>query len=387
MPHIVLVFFDAGSGHRSAADALKTAIRDQFPQWTIELLNLDEVLLPVDPAYRLTGRCGSDWYNWWLRTGWTYGSRFFLPIVHRAIRRMLKRPHERILRARWRRMRPDLVVSTIPHYNGALYRKFARRTERHPIRHSNNRFRRLPPTLLDRGSSAALHCRNSESRCSGSGHQPAVPSLDSFWNDPASHVLPPAAAKQSGRTTMPRAGSGTLNSDCNVRRRRITTVGESCALPGRLPRPGDFSGWSRSAIRGTFARSIKLPYPARVENLTKNVAELMQLADFFIGKPGPGSLAEALHLGLPVIVESSRRTPVHEQFNIEWIGERGLGLALHDFRQLPQAIAKLTGEGVLEAMQQRIAKLDNRAVFEVVEILAATLTPAPSLRCDSLTDC
>src|SRR5262249_37520954 len=38
---------------------------------------------------------------------------------------------------------------------------------------------------------------------------------------------------------------------------------------------------------------------------TDNVPYYMRLADFFIGKPGPGSISEALHIGLPVIVEGN----------------------------------------------------------------------------------
>lgn len=35
--------------------------------------------------------------------------------------------------------------------------------------------------------------------------------------------------------------------------------------------------------------------------LTPDIAQVMQLGDDFEGKPGPGSLSEAVHMGLPVI--------------------------------------------------------------------------------------
>src|ERR1017187_8660748 len=40
-----------------------------------------------------------------------------------------------------------------------------------------------------------------------------------------------------------------------------------------------------------------------VEGFTREVPRFMRLSDFFIGKPGPGSISEAVAIGLPVIVE------------------------------------------------------------------------------------
>jgi UDP-N-acetylglucosamine:LPS N-acetylglucosamine transferase len=41
--------------------------------------------------------------------------------------------------------------------------------------------------------------------------------------------------------------------------------------------------------------------PRAVLGFTPQVRRLMHLGDFFVGKPGPGSLSEAVHLGLPVV--------------------------------------------------------------------------------------
>ena len=46
--------------------------------------------------------------------------------------------------------------------------------------------------------------------------------------------------------------------------------------------------------------------PMFVEGFTKEVPYYMRLSDFFIGKPGPGSISEALAMKLPVLVETQR---------------------------------------------------------------------------------
>ena len=46
MKTIDLVYFNAGGGHRSAAVALDTVIRERELPWTVRLVNLFEVLDP-----------------------------------------------------------------------------------------------------------------------------------------------------------------------------------------------------------------------------------------------------------------------------------------------------------------------------------------------------
>jgi hypothetical protein len=60
----------------------------------------------------------------------------------------------------------------------------------------------------------------------------------------------------------------------------------------------------------------------------------MALSDFFIGKPGPGSISEALQLHLPVIVECNGKTLPQERYNAEWVAERGFGMVVDSFRKI-----------------------------------------------------
>ena len=55
-------------------------------------------------------------------------------------------------------------------------------------------------------------------------------------------------------------------------------------------------------------RGLRGKVPKYVEGFTTEVPYYMRLADFFIGKPGPGSISEALAMKLPVIVERNART-------------------------------------------------------------------------------
>ncbi len=97
--------------------------------------------------------------------------------------------------------------------------------------------------------------------------------------------------------------------------------------------------------------------------------DYMQLADFFIGKPGPGSVSEALAMQLPVIVECNAWTLPQERYNAEWIVEKEVGLVLRSFAKIDAAVAQLIEPAALARYRANAAALHNRAVFEIPEIL------------------
>jgi 1,2-diacylglycerol 3-beta-galactosyltransferase len=104
----------------------------------------------------------------------------------------------------------------------------------------------------------------------------------------------------------------------------------------------------------------------------------MWLSDFFVGKPGPGSVSEALAMRLPVIVHAGARTMAQERFNVEWIREQGVGIPVRSVRAIPRAVDELMRPGVRRRMLRNIGKLNNRAVFEVPEILDRILAGHPA---------
>src|ERR1700683_580469 len=71
---IHLIFFDAGGGHRNAATALQVQIEKLGLPLDVSLVNLQEVLDPLDILRKLTGIRIQDMYNKMLRHGWTLGS-------------------------------------------------------------------------------------------------------------------------------------------------------------------------------------------------------------------------------------------------------------------------------------------------------------------------
>ena len=106
---------------------------------------------------------------------------------------------------------------------------------------------------------------------------------------------------------------------------------------------------------------------------THEVAGLLRASDLLLTKPGPGSLAEAFHMRVPVVVARNASTIPQERFNARFVEERGLGLVVGHWREMPAAAANLAADAErLAAIRAALLALpENHAVFEALTTIAA----------------
>jgi len=375
MQRIIIVYFDAGGGHRAAARALAESIRQQGRPWHVTALNLDDVLESVDPIHRATGLRGGEIYNRALRMGWTAGSAQVLPVMHGVIR-MLHPKQVRLLQDCWRRLEPDLVLSVVPHYNRALFESLRAESRHTPFVTMMTDLADYPPHFWFERQDQDFICGSEHAR-----QQARALGIGSsrLWN-------------VSGMVLHPRFYEP-IQEDRTAERRRL---GLHPSLPAGLVLFGGYGSQSMVEIARRVAetprriqllflcgrnqellwrlRRLDLPFPAHVEGFTEDVARYMWLSDFFIGKPGPGSVSEALAMRLPVIVQAGPRTLAQERYNVEWIRQQGVGIPVSSVRAIPRAVDELLRPAVRRRMLRNIGRLNNRAVFEVPEILDRILS-------------
>jgi len=110
-----------------------------------------------------------------------------------------------------------------------------------------------------------------------------------------------------------------------------------------------------------------------IVGFTKEVHRLMRAADFLIGKPGPGSIAEAMVRKLPVLIECNAWTLPQERYNAEWVKEKGVGIVLKSFGNVVEGVKRMLDPATLAKFRKSVAAQNNRAVFEIPEILAKLL--------------
>src|SRR5213080_2082012 len=116
MKKILIVYHDAGGGHRNAAVALETVIAQQPRDWRVGLVQFQDVTDRLDVLRKLTGIRIQQQYNILLQSGWTLGSTYLLRLLQATIR-IFHGPLVNLLERFWREKPADLLISVIPHFN------------------------------------------------------------------------------------------------------------------------------------------------------------------------------------------------------------------------------------------------------------------------------
>jgi len=371
MQRLEFGFFDAGGGHRAAATALEMSIRAQQRPWEVRLTNLQELLDELDILKKYGGIRIQDFYNWMLRSGWTLGSTHLMRVLQFAIW-AYHGPTVRLLERHWKETQPDMAVSFVPHFNRALYESFDRAYPGRPFVTVLTDLADYPPHFwIERGQSQYFIC--------GSDHAVAQARAMGNADD---HIF-----RASGMILHPRFYETPVENRIAERER----LGLRPDLPTGLVLFGGHGSQAMLEIAERLDRSQldlqlificgkneklaaalrgqKSRLPRFVEGFTTKVNYYMQLADFFIGKPGPGSVSEALAMHLPVIVECNAWTLPQERYNADWILENQVGEVLSSFKEIERAVARLIERATLVRYRTNVAALQNRAVFEIPEIL------------------
>ena len=371
-----VLFHDAGGGHRNAADALKTVSEQQRRPWDLNLVQFQELTDHLDVLRRLTGIRIQEQYNILLRNGWTWGSEYLLRLLQLTIR-IFHRPMVKLLARYWRANPADLLISVIPHFNREIAESWTSVYPGRPFVTIITDMADFPPRfwiepvaeqIVVAGSDRAVEQarqfgKNSRNLFRASG---MILRPEFYAEERESRA---AIRQQLGLDLqLPTAivlfggyGSNVIYeiveqiSAARLSLQMICVCGKNAKLAERLS-----------------ARSWNLP--VHVVGFTREVNRLMHAADFLIGKPGPGSIAEAMISGLPVLVECNSSTLPQERFNTEWVNAKRVGVVIRSFKSdVVGAVKSFLEPGRLQEMKRNVAALDNRAVFEIPELLASLL--------------
>jgi len=374
MKRIEFVFFDAGGGHRSAATSLQMAIASRNLPWDVHLLNLQHQLDKLDILRRFTGIRIQDFYNKMLASGWTLGSKQLLRILQGLIV-VYHRPTAKMLTDYWRATSPDMVVSFIPHFNLALGESYQRACPGKPFVTILTDLANYPPRFWIEKQDQDFIC----------GTAKAVEQAIAAGNPPA------RIHRVSGMILHPRfyesadidraADRRSLGLSPDLTTGLVLFGGHGSNVIADIVRRLDESkldvqlvvicGRNDKLAQQLRARTGRMPI--FVEGFTTRIPYYMRLSDFFIGKPGPGSLSEAVAMKLPVITECNSWTLPQERYNADWIRENQIGLVVKNFRTIDMAVGELLRPQNLAKFRANTAAMPNNAVFEIPEILSQIL--------------
>jgi hypothetical protein len=375
-----IVFFDAGGGHRAAAEALRLVMEEQGG-WKIRLVNLQELMDPIDWSRKLTGLRMQDMYILMLKKGWTLGTpqtvrslQFFIHLLH---------PRQmRLLEEFWSSSRADLVVSVVPHFNRALAQSLLQ------VKPAT-RFVTLLTDIADYpphfwiepegqyiicGSDRAVAQARELGICDGRIFQTSGMILHPRFYQ---HLPCDQRAERRNRGLDPDLPTGL-----------VLFGGQGSDSMLEIAERLDAEGPHNVQLIFICGRNEKLAAALRrrrsrmrnfVEGFTSQIPFYMLLSDFFIGKPGPGSVSEAVAMRLPVIVERNAWTLPQERYNAEWVREKQLGLVIRGPHQISGAVKKMLERGNLARYRAQAACIRNRAVYEIPGILRRIVEGTPDV--------
>jgi 1,2-diacylglycerol 3-beta-galactosyltransferase len=367
------VFFDAGGGHRSAANALKAVIEQQGRPWEIRLVNLQEILDPLDIFRKYTGIRMQDVYNVLLQKGWTLGSAQMTALMHGLIR-LYHRGQVRLLTEFWKQGERDLVVSLIPNFNRALRQSLPAT----PLVTILTDFADFPPHFWIERQDQYLVCGTEKAleQARSLGHPPGHIFATSGM------ILRPSFYEP---VTVDRAAERSrLGLDPELPTGLVLFGGQGSSVMPEIAKRVTASPefklqfifiCGRNKKLAERLRAMDTKFPKYVEEFSSAIPYYMHLSDFFVGKPGPGSISEAIAMRLPVVVERNAWTLPQERYNTEWIREKQVGVVLPSFRQIDAGLRELLAAANFSRFRANAAAVTNRAVFEIPEILEKLLRP------------
>jgi Glycosyltransferase family 28 C-terminal domain len=380
---LTIVFHHAGGGHRSTADALKAVLEAQKEPWNVSLLNLQDLLAPLDVLHGITGLHIEDTYNLILRKGWTRFTPQLLKLLLGAIR--VAHPWVvKALRAYWAQHPADLVLSVIPHFNRALAESL--RPEGTPFVTLLTDLADYPPHFWIEPQSQYIivATERAKQQALSMGHP-----LDCVF-ETSGMVLKPRFYQKTAIDRVSERKRLGLEPDC------LTGIvlfgGHGSRVMIDIVKKLDQSDCGVQLILlcghnqelATQLRSLKTKKPILVQGFTGNVESYMALADFFIGKPGPGSISEALQFHLPVIVECNAKTLPQERYNAQWVTEKGFGMVVTSFGEIAPAVQRLLQDSTFNELRRNASAYSNRALFEVPVIFEkCAKREAASIQCET----
>jgi processive 1,2-diacylglycerol beta-glucosyltransferase len=382
-PQVLLFTIDAGGGHRSAARALAAAVEEKAPPWSLRVESFQQVLLELDLLKRLTGVSLEDAYNLILRRHWNVLMVPLLRVMHGLIR--LRRPALVRTLAGWLRKqpRPAAVVSVMPNFNGVMRDAIREACPGVPLIVVLTDLADFPPRFWIEPGLDRVVVGTDEAR----GQALALGVEAERVSRVSGMILNPSFYRRGG----PEARN-------EVRREMglgedeftVTLLFGGKGSPEMLPLAEGLLDadphWSVIALCGDNPglverlAPLEARYGGRLRRLgfTDRVAELMAASDVLATKPGPGSLAEAFHQQVPVVVVRNRHTIPQERFNTDFVARHGLGRVVGHWREIPGAVRGLRQDAAaVGQIRERLAALPpNRAVYEVVDAIGREIASA-----------
>ena len=343
MQRVILFTSAGGGGHLSASNALATYLKDDYEVTQVCLLA--DILKSFDPILLATlGKCGGEaTYNaitpynqWWLlNLIYRLGRIYFVPFEPFMRKRIVQYLKEN---------NADMVISVIPIFNKVILQAAQEldipfllmptdldiRSFVYNVRYPSYKKFHLSLIFDDAAIKKPAYRKGIDDHYIT---YDGFPLRSEFFEkkDPAA-LRASMGIEPNIPVVMIMMGSLGANN-------LVECVKHLKDLPDRMHLLVCIG--KHQTIKGPL-EAIQLPCWITMDIVeeTNRISDYMAVSNLLITKSGTASFCEAIHMHLPMVIDATSSTLIWERFNHKFTLDKGLGMVIKNYEQLPQFVAE-----------------------------------------------
>ena len=374
---ILILMSNTGGGHRASAEALKAGFIQQYgDQFQVDIVDLliDHLPRPLSELPKSYSFLVND-ATWLWKLLWETGDNpGLLQFLGEIIPRLTAKSVYKMLK----RFSPDLIISVHPLVHEITLRPLTRLRRRVPfVTVVTDLASTHPLWFHPRVDACYVASDEAYQRALQAGLQPAQLHQFGLPVRPAfalpAHpkpVLRQALGMHADLPAVLLVGGGEgfgrvadIAAQLAVRlREKGKAIGQLVVICGR----------NRKLVEKLNAQHW--PVPMQVHGFVDNMPEWMTATDCIITKAGPGTIAEALICGLPIILSSF--IPGQEEGNVPYVVQNQVGVHCEDPVEIARMVRRWFGpeQATMQRFAQNARQLGRaQATFDIVDSIAGFL--------------
>jgi len=354
--HITVIYTMAGGGHLKAAESLKE-ILEETGHYRVTMVNPYIELMPhLDLWQRLTKKTSEDIYNKKIigegKTG-LYCLTYYAGILLNF--KLAYREGRKLLADYFKEQQPDLVISVLPMLNRVIFDAVEDYQQSVKDKKSVEK-----AVLITDWTEYGRHIWFPKGR----DYYAICGTEDAFERASSYKNLKNRIFPTDGLLLMPSFQDAGKQDKRAVKK----TFGLEPDAPVLCMLYGAQGSWRMKALAQAMLRQplnvqvlflcgrnealacelkdMKMPFPHKIVGFTNEVPRYLAATDIFVGKPGPGSVSEALHFGPHLLLDKTMALP-QEVSVLKWVVRSGAGAAFKNERDFMTGLS-----GLLNKMAQ-----------------------------------
>lgn len=375
---ILILMSNTGGGHRASAEALKAGFTQRFGnRFRVDIIDLlmDYLPKPLNQLPKSYSFLAND-ATWIWKLLWETGEH---PGLLQFLGEIVPRITEKSVRRVFKRFAPDLIISVHPLVQEISLLPLANIGRRIPYVTVVTDLASVHPLWLHPAVDACyVASKEAYARAIEAGLHPnqlhlfGLPVRPAFSPPPQpkpvlrqklgmAPTLPAALLVGGGEGIGPVAEVAQQVAHClaETPKRPLGQLVVICGRNQRLQERLESHAW---------------PIPTVINGFVNNMEEWMAACDCIITKAGPGTIAEALIMGLPLVL--SGFIPGQEEGNVPYVVDHQVGVYNEDPAEIGRIIQGWFGpnRAQLQAFSANARNLGHpQATFDIVESIAQFL--------------